>query len=165
MHPERIEHGEISLRAWRVDEADVYLEGRDRQIFEMTTESPDLDLDSCRANIGAALDDPSHAPFAIVDGDDRPVGNLAVVRKGDVAELSYWLAPGARGRGWAKRALSAATEWAFANWDIESAMLEIREDNSASIATATAAGYIRHGVRLESACGGPALLFRRPRRP
>jgi RimJ/RimL family protein N-acetyltransferase len=81
---------------------------------------------------------------------------------GRQAAISYWLAPEARGRGWASDALRTGSAWANATWEVEHLELEIDPQNEASIKVATAAGYRRHGIRLESACGGPALLFRRP---
>jgi RimJ/RimL family protein N-acetyltransferase len=39
--------------------------------------------------------------------------------------------------------------------------LEIDPANQASIRVAEAAGFRRGGMRLESACGGPALMYRR----
>lgn len=163
MHPASVQLDQIGLRPWRPDEAETYLAGRDQMIYDFTTETRATDIATCRSNIESGLDDPGLAPFAIVDENNAPIGNMAVVRRGDGAELSYWLAPSARGRGWATIALDGATRWAFEHWPVGHAQLEILESNTASIATAVAAGFHRHGTRLESSCGGPALLFRRVR--
>lgn len=154
--------GEVSLRAWEPDDARRYMELRDELVFRFTTESPDLDESRCRSNITDARADPRLAPLAICDPNGNPVGNLDVVRKGSAAVISYWLGPAARGKGWATEALMAGTDWAFSMWDLDYAELEIAPDNAASISVAEAAGYRRHGTRLESSCGGPALLFRHP---
>ncbi|MGH8912131.1 MAG: GNAT family N-acetyltransferase, partial [Acidimicrobiia bacterium] len=134
---------------------------RDEAVFRFTTEAPDLGLEACRQNITDAATDPNHAQFAICDRDARPVGNLAVMRSSAGAMVSYWLAAEARGKGWAAAALNASTEWAFGTWDLDHVDLEIDPANESSIRVARAAGYRRHGLRLESACGGPALLYRR----
>lgn len=152
---------EVVLRAWEPHEASRYLALRDGLVFRFTTEPSDLDEGRCRSNISEARADPRIAPFAICDPSGKPVGNMEVVRRESMAVLSYWLGPEARGKGWATQALRAATDWAFATWDLDHAELEIAPDNTASISVAEAAGYHRHGIRLESSCGGPALLYRR----
>lgn len=155
--------GPVTLRAWRIDEADLYLELRDPLVFRFTTEDPDLDTATCRANIDSAHHDPLQAPLAICDEDGLPVGNMAILRRGRKAILSYWMAEEARGRGWAAAALAAATDWAFATWPVDEAELEIDRDNEASVKVARAAGYLLAGMRLESSCGGPAHLYRASR--
>lgn len=53
--------------------------------------------------------------FAILtDGGDTPVGYIAVTPGSDAnADVGYWTAAVARGRGVASRALEAVTGWAF----------------------------------------------------
>lgn len=51
--------------------------------------------------------------FAVIE-EGRLVGNVALKRGADHrAEVGYWTAAGARGRGIAPRALEALTGWAF----------------------------------------------------
>lgn len=161
MIPEPIVAGDLRLRAWEPGEVESYLSGRDATVFELTTEQASLGAEECRANIEAARLDPNLAPFAICDRDDRPVGNMAVSRQGSDAVLSYWLSPEARGRGWAAVALEAASDWAVRTWEVDRLILEILPVNRTSIRTAEAAGYRRAGLRLDSACGGPAILYQR----
>jgi ribosomal-protein-alanine N-acetyltransferase len=161
--PEPIRAGSLTLRAWQPEEAELYVSGRDETIFEFTTESPGLDRDSCADDIRRRRHDPNLAPFAVCDDQGRPLGTIEVRRVGDEAELSYWLMGSARGRGYGKAALLAASEWAEQAWGARILTLEIRPDNEASIRTARAAGFTRSGTRLNSACGGPALLYRRRR--
>lgn len=161
MNPPPIPAGEVTLRPWDPDEADVYAGLRDDLVMRFTTEPASLGLDECRQNIGAALQDPHHAPFAICGPDGAPVGNLAVVRRGHTADISYWLGAVGRGRGWASGALRAATDWTFEQWPIDKAELEIDIENEASMRVAEAAGYQRRGTRILSACGGPAAIYRR----
>ena len=162
MIPAPLTGEKVVLAAWEPDEAGRYLSLRDDEVFRFTTESPDLDEKMARHNISQAQVDPHLAPFAIRDRSGEAVGNLAVSRLGSRAVLSYWLATEARGKGLAVDALRLASDWAMENWDVEYLELEIDRANRASIAVAEGAGYRRHGLRLESACGGPALLYRRP---
>jgi [ribosomal protein S5]-alanine N-acetyltransferase len=158
--PAEVVAGPVTLRPWRPEEARLYIELRDEAVFTFTTEPLELEETECRHNIETASADPFHAPFAVCDANDRPVGNLAVAKRGDKAVVSYWLAPGARGRGWASAAVKAATRWAFDTWDVSETEMEIDPANLASLRVAAAAGYRRYGTRLESACGRPALVFR-----
>lgn len=158
--PPEVVAGPVILRPWRPDEASLYIDLRDESVFTFTTEPRELDSVQCQNNIVAAHTDPFHAPFAICDTRDRPVGNLAVVKRGSRAVVSYWLAPEVRGRGWASRAVRAATRWAFDTWDVSELEMEIDASNLASVRVAEATGFRRHGTRLESACGGEALVYR-----
>lgn len=161
MIPPTVPAGEVTLRAWEPEEAALYVDLRDEVVLRFTTEPPTLHDEECRRNIVASRQDPNYAPFAICGPDGRPVGNLAVVRRASTVDLSYWLAPGGRGRGWAAAALRAATAWAFGWWPVEQAELEIDLANEPSMRVAQVAGYHRSGTRLTSACGGPAAIYRR----
>lgn len=153
--------GEVTLRPWEPEEAGLYSGLRDELVFRFTTEPPELGVDECRRTILDARADPNTVRFAICGPEGKPVGNLAVVRRTDAAEISYWLGPAGRGRGWASSALRAATEWVFERWPVERAELEIDLANRASMRVAEAAGYRRRGTRLTSACGGPAAIYTR----
>ena len=63
----------------------------------------------------------------------------------DVAQFGYWLAPGARGRGHATRAVILMTEWLF-KVGAARAFVTVVEDNKASAAVARRAGYIYEGT-------------------
>ena len=161
MRPHPVPAGEVTLRAWEPDEAGRYVRLRDDLVLRFTTETEQLGQGECRDDITAALAHPDHAPFAICDPEGRPVGNMAVLRRTETAEISYWLGAEARGRGWATSALRAATEWVFGEWPVRVAELEIDVANEASMRVAEAAGYRRRGTRIVSACGGPAAIYRR----
>ncbi|ERG64051.1 hypothetical protein L332_06215 [Agrococcus pavilionensis RW1] len=64
------------------------------------------------------------------------------------AWMSYWLAPAARGRGLASRALDALSRRLFAH-GLHRLELGARANNPASIAVAERAGYVREGVERE----------------
>ncbi|TXS36129.1 GNAT family N-acetyltransferase [Streptomyces sp. OR43] len=87
--------------------------------------------------------------FAVVDTvlGTGPVGNVVLVCPApgsDRAEVGYWTAAPARGRGIAPQALEALTEWAFTVFaDDGLVALELlhRADNEASCRVAEKAGY------------------------
>lgn len=153
--------GDISLRSWREDEGDRYRSLRDEEVFRFTTESDEADAAHCGLVIATARADPRRAAFAVCDPSGDPVGSVSVRRTRDHVEVSYWLSAAARGRGWASGSLRAVTAWARSVWGEAEVWLEIDPANQASIRVAEAAGFRRGGMRLESACGGPALVYRR----
>ncbi|WP_406292804.1 GNAT family N-acetyltransferase [Streptomyces sp. NBC_00624] len=87
--------------------------------------------------------------FAVVDTglDDRPVGNVALkypAPGSGAAEVGYWTAARARGRGLAPQAVEALTGWAFAAFaDDGLRRLDLlhQEDNRASCRVAVKSGY------------------------
>lgn len=89
------------------------------------------------------------AGFAVADGtDDRLLGGVYLQhvspRRTD-AEIAYWLAPWARGHGYAAEAVTAVTDWALRH-GIARLELLAAPDNPGSQRVALAAGYRREGV-------------------
>ena len=62
------------------------------------------------------------------------------------AELRMWLAPQARGRGLAGRALRLASEWLLGSCGLKRLEILTEPDNDAMIGAARAAGYSQEGV-------------------
>jgi RimJ/RimL family protein N-acetyltransferase len=87
--------------------------------------------------------------FAIV-GDDGTFLGLALAfridREERTVELGYVVAPKARGRGVARRALELLTEWALSELGALRIELRISVDNPASSRVAERAGYVREGI-------------------
>jgi RimJ/RimL family protein N-acetyltransferase len=87
------------------------------------------------------------AAFAVVEAADprHVVGAINVAVVDAVGTSGYWVAPWARGRGVATRALRLLTDWALrppdAGLGLGVVLLEIRPDNLASQHVARAAGY------------------------
>ncbi|KUN18637.1 acetyltransferase [Streptomyces corchorusii] len=85
-------------------------------------------------------------------GKGRLVGNVVMKRTGpsqESAEVGYWTAAHARGRGVAPRALEALTSWAFDVFMVEGLErlnLLHQMDNLASCRVAEKAGYGFHQV-------------------
>jgi RimJ/RimL family protein N-acetyltransferase len=88
--------------------------------------------------------------FAIADArDEQLLGAIALGRfswPDARAEIGYWLAPWARGRGIASRAVRLLARWALV--DVGLARLELRTDaeNAASQRVAERCGFVREGT-------------------
>ncbi|MDX6451805.1 MAG: hypothetical protein QOH16_1854 [Gaiellaceae bacterium] len=79
--------------------------------------------------------------------DDRYLGAIVLMRReADTGELAYVVAPEARGRGLAPRALRVVGEWAFAELGMQRLQLRIEPENEVSHAVALRAGYTREGT-------------------
>ena len=92
--------------------------------------------------------DPTGAAFAIVDAAlGEPIGMCGVDHwsSTDVAQFGYWLAAGARGRGFATRAVTLMTGWLF-ELGAARVVLTIQSDNAASAAVARRAGFTYEGT-------------------
>ena len=93
--------------------------------------------------------DGSRAGFAIVGRDGTPLGFAAIVdldlerREG---EIGYMVAPAARGRGIAPRAVDLLTGWGFDELGLIRLELRIDVENPASERVAERTGYQRDGV-------------------
>jgi RimJ/RimL family protein N-acetyltransferase len=95
--------------------------------------------------------------FAVVEaGSGEPVGCCGVDAwtEEDVAQFGYWIAPGARGRGYATRAVVLLTGWLF-GLGAARVFLTIVEGNEASVAVARRAGFRYEGtMRAHSVWNG-----------
>ncbi len=109
--------------------------------------------------------------FAIVDAvTDEFLGMCGVHNSqpgglaGGAAEVGYWLAPGARGRGVMTRALTLLCRWCFESMPLERLTWYTLEGNTASRAVAERVGFqiegyvrlgiIHRGTRVDCWMGG-----------
>ncbi len=162
--PHRPLFGEaIALRTWEQDDADWYLHARDEDIFRWTTERRGLTTEFVRNAIERYLSHPTYAGFAITDASSGSLlGNIALViseAEPCWAEVMYWLAAPARGRGAATGAVRTIARWAFETLAIERIELLTDEGNNASQGVAQRAGFVPRGKR------GQRLLFTMTRKP
>ncbi|MFC4498797.1 MULTISPECIES: GNAT family N-acetyltransferase [Streptomyces] len=89
--------------------------------------------------------------FAVLEADDALVGHVVLK---DGAEVGYWTATRARGRGVAPRALDTLTAWAFTAFSgtavsgtgLTSLRLVHQSDNHASCRVAEKTGYALHDI-------------------
>jgi ribosomal-protein-alanine N-acetyltransferase len=134
------------LRDWSLSDGDWYVgQLGDPEIQRFTTDSPDTTSSDFRAALTEYRGRPDWAGFAIVDpGTGELAGNIAASRDDDgTAEISYWLAASARGRGFATRALVEMCAWLEEHWPECSLALWTHADNVASQRVAERAGF-RH---------------------
>jgi RimJ/RimL family protein N-acetyltransferase len=119
-----------------------------RFTFLPTQPGPDfLDQWLGRYEDGWAAGD--RAGFAVLDGAAAAVGFAAFVRlslEREEGEIGYVIAPEARGRGIATRAVALLTRWGFDELGLRRIELRIDPRNAASGRVAERAGYVREGV-------------------
>lgn len=90
--------------------------------------------------------------FAVVDGDDTPLGNVTVGAVNHVHAtgwVSYWTAPSARGSGVASYGCDALARWAFGELGLFRLELGHRVNNPASCHVARAAGFVAEGLQRQ----------------
>ena len=95
----------------------------------------------------AATGRPTGGALAITDAASGEIVGCCGVddwSTADVAQIGYWLAPGARGRGFATRSAILLTSWLFA-LGAARVFLTIVAGNEASVAVAARAGFVHEG--------------------
>ncbi len=154
MDTDGLSDGVVLLRAWRVDDAEWYAStvANDDLIQRFTSESPTVTHEEVRTAIVELLAEPvGKAGFLVADATSgERLGNIALTHDGREGDVSYWLAPAARGQGVATRALQMLSRWAFTTFRLSELRLWAHIDNGASHAVAERAGYARVPDRDES---------------
>jgi RimJ/RimL family protein N-acetyltransferase len=86
-------------------------------------------------------------------GDDRLLGMIGLIAdRHDAlrAEIGYWVAPDARRRGVASRALALLSRWCMTDGGFERLDLQAAITNAASLRVAERCGFVREGVLRRS---------------
>lgn len=146
--------GVIMLRPWAPGDVDFLLDASADPAIQRYSLSRSRPFTA-----GEARDQLGHGDGYGLTADvpDRPSGSLVIVdaatreplgqcgidgwSSGDVAQIGYWLAPKARGRGIATRAVVRLTDWLF-DLGASRVVLTIVDDNQASIDVAQRVGYL-----------------------
>jgi RimJ/RimL family protein N-acetyltransferase len=85
-------------------------------------------------------------PFAIADAETGEYLGSIDVRLGSEGAIGYGVAPSARGRGVASRALELVASWALGDGGVERLVLTTHADNLASQRVAERAGFVEVDV-------------------
>ncbi|SIM71026.1 Protein N-acetyltransferase, RimJ/RimL family [Micromonospora cremea] len=143
---------DLVLRPWRADDLDALIEAYRDPVLQQWTRYPVTTADQGRLWLERTRqdwDDGRRLSFAVLeDGADGPQLVANVVLKGvtpgvTVAEVGYWTAAWARGRGVAPRAATALSRWAFKQFTgLERLDLLHQVDNPASCRVAEKSGYL-----------------------
>jgi [ribosomal protein S5]-alanine N-acetyltransferase len=141
--------GATALRPWRdSDLAALVAACRDPEVVRWTSVPRNYGEADGRAYLLSRYDAvhaDASAPFAIVQAPDgRLLGSVALMRfawEHARGEVGYWLAPEARGRGHATRALGLICAWGFAVLSLQRIELLAATANLASQRVAARAGF------------------------
>jgi len=144
----------VSIREWRSTDTDLVEEAFADELIPLISTVPSPFSRSAGEEFiirqGPRLTSGEGWSMVIVHNDSgRAVGQIGLwisrLVKGR-AELGYWVAESARGKGLAREALRLVSDWAFAELPLARLSLFIEEWNVASIRTATAAGFQREAL-------------------
>lgn len=149
--PVELAAGRLRLRPWRTGDVDaVWAALQDPDIASWNGGGVRSRADA-EALVARRADWSSgeHASWAVVDPRTGTlVGSVSlhsIDRAQADAEVGYWTAPWARGRGVAPAAVDAACRWAFATLGVDRIELCHAVENAASGRVAEKAGFTREG--------------------
>lgn len=167
------QNGQTRIRQLESKDAAAFADGtRDEAVtryahLPLTEYTPQVVQAQIDGVIAAGLADGSLAVLAVADsGTDDFLGSVVVFGIGDCrAEVGFWLAPWARGRGAAGAALEAVVGLA-ADLGLETLTARTAPENVASQRVLEKAGFTREGEpRIEAAPSGQMvtlLCYERP---
>lgn len=149
----------VVLRRWRpADASDLHAIMRDRSMYEFLTQLPDpYTLEAAREYVTTrgheGRDSGTGIGCAVVEAaTDRLVGSIALRLNSAPggSEIGYWIAPAARGNGYAAEATRLLADWAFAH-DLPRVWVMCDVRNLGSVRTALAGGFRFEGVARDAA--------------
>lgn len=148
----------VTLRPWSTDEAGFIADAcadpgirRYNSVptpYSITDAAATIDQFASNWRAFARTRRPSGVAFAIADSTSGELAGQCGVddwSNADVAQFGYWLAPAARGRGYATRAVILLTRWLF-ELGAARVFLTIVADNDKSVAVARRAGFVHEGT-------------------
>jgi RimJ/RimL family protein N-acetyltransferase len=153
LRPVQLRDGELLLRPWEpADAGAVHLACQDPDIQRWTTVPvPYREEDAVGFVTGCATRwAEGTASFAVVEAaSGMLLGSMGLdtTAGGGCAEVGFWVAPEARGRGVATRALRLLCHWAFDDLGLRRLEWQAYAGNVASLRTAAAVGFRFEGTR------------------
>ena len=143
--------GMVTLRALRDDDVPLIVAAcANPETTRFTTNLPVPYTEAdARAFLAYAADcwrGDDRRPYAIADAAGGAFLGMIEVRLGEVGSIGYWVAPAARRRGVATRALVLLSRWAVRDGGVERLELITHPDNIASQRVAEKAGFVREGI-------------------
>jgi RimJ/RimL family protein N-acetyltransferase len=150
MEPIELAIGPLRLRSWLAGDIDaVWAVFQDADVRLWNGGGVQSRADAV-ALLGRRLDRSGgdHVSWAVVDGDDTVLGSVSlhsIDRVGNDAEVGYWTAPAARGRGVAAAAVDAVCRWLFEALPVDRVELCHAVENTASGRVAEKAGFTYEG--------------------
>ncbi|MET9264209.1 GNAT family N-acetyltransferase [Amycolatopsis sp. NPDC004079] len=143
----------LRLRPWRSEDRQALVAAHRDPLLRRRLMTPLTEDGDARRWLDAQVSGRESATqfsFAVAADDDMPLGHIVVkVRDAGAAEVGYWIAAQARGRGIAARALEVASRWALGTQRFVSlSRLDLlhAEDNPASCRVAEKCGYVLDGL-------------------
>ncbi|HTP22609.1 MAG TPA: GNAT family N-acetyltransferase [Solirubrobacteraceae bacterium] len=152
---EPLVEGSTALRAWRDSDLQPLVAACQDPAISRWTRVPFPYGPSDARNYLLQRHDALHAgasaPFAVVRSDNRDalLGSISLMRfswKNARAEVGYWLAGEARGRGHMTRAVRLITNWGFVHLGLRRIDLIAATANPASQQVAERCGFTREAV-------------------
>jgi len=147
-------HGDVVLRAFADDDVDAVRELSTDPYVPLVTSLPAAATDAQALawieRMRGRRDEGSGFSFAIAEATTgRAVGQVGLwlgELSAGRASAGYVVAPGARGRGFARSALAAVTAFAWTLPGLHRVQLFVEPSNEASVRTARGAGYEPEGL-------------------
>ena len=159
-----LELDDLKVRSWRKDDLKALLRHADNPKIAANLRDqfphPYTRRDGIDFLEYAQTQEPESS-FAIEYGGEA-VGGVGFLLGRDIAristEMGYWLAEEFWGRGFATRAVSAMSDWAFENYKLSRVFAMAFSHNVGSIRVLEKAGFEREGVMRRSAIKNGVVL-------
>jgi RimJ/RimL family protein N-acetyltransferase len=150
IEPVELTAGPFRLRPWRPEDVDAVWKAFQDPDLQLWNGSGVVSREDALALVGRRLDWTSgtHASWVAVDDAEVLLGSVSlhtIDRLQNDAEIGYWTAPEARGRGIAAIATDAACRWGFGALPIDRIELCHAVENEASRRVAEKAGFTFEG--------------------
>jgi RimJ/RimL family protein N-acetyltransferase len=150
IEPVILDAGPFRLRPWRPDDVDAVWAAFQDPDIQLWNGGGVQSREDALVLLGRRLDWTSgdHGSWAVVDADDAVLGSVSlhsIDRLGNDAQIGYWTAPSARGRGVAAVSVDAVCRWGFGALPIDRIELCHAVENPASGRVAEKAGFRLEG--------------------